>query len=59
MKLSRQEIIEACNHAIDAANWVMTLKRGTRTAQKIMNESCQKRIALLQDVLAQAKKGLQ
>jgi len=54
---TNKEIIESCNHAIDVTNWMMSLQRGTRTAQNMMNENCQKRIALLQDILVQADKG--
>lgn len=54
---TNKEIIAACNHAIDATNWIMSLQRGTGTAQKMINENCQKRIDLLQDILVQAKKG--
>ena len=51
-------IIASCSQAIDSANWIMSLPRGTRTAQDMINENCRKRIALLQDILAQANKGL-
>lgn len=56
-KKANKEIIASCNHAIDTANWIMSLQRGTRTAQNMINENCRKRIALLQDILAQANKG--
>lgn len=56
---TNKEIIEACNHAIDRTNWIMALQRGTGTAQKMMQENCQRRIALLQDILAQANKGFE
>lgn len=55
---TNQEIIASCSQAIDSANWIMSLPRGTRTAQDMINENCRKRIALLQDILAQANKGL-
>ena len=51
-------IIASCSQAIDSANWIMSLPRGTRTAQDMINENCRKRIAFLQDILAQANKGL-
>ncbi len=54
---TNQEIIASCNQAIDGAKRIMSLQRGTRTAQNMINENCQKRIVLLQDILAQAKKG--
>lgn len=54
---TNQEIILSCNRAIDKAKWIMSLRRGTRTAQNMINENGRKRIALLQDILAQAKKG--
>lgn len=56
---TNEEIIASCNHAIDVTKWIMSLQRGTRTAQNMINEKCQKRIALLQDVLVQANKGFQ
>ncbi len=56
---TNKEIIASCNQAIDAANWIMSLRRGTRTAQDMINEICKKRIALLQDILTQANKGFQ
>lgn len=54
---TNQEIIASCNQAIEGANWIMSLPRGTRTAQDMINENCRKRIALLRDILAQANKG--
>ncbi len=54
---TNEEIIASCNRLIDLTNWALTLKRGTQTAQNMMNENCRKRIALAQDILTQAKKG--
>ena len=54
---TNQEIIPSCNQAIEVANWIMSLPRGTRTAQDMINKNCRRRIALLQDILAQANKG--
>lgn len=56
---TNKEIIVSCNHAVDIANWTMSLRRGTRTAQNMINKNCQKRITLLQDIIAQARKGFQ
>ncbi len=51
------EIIESCQQAIDLANWYKTLKRGTNTANELFQGLCDKRISLLQEIIAQAKKG--
>lgn len=54
---TNEEIRASCEQAVDVANRIMSLQRGTRTAQRMINENCQKRIALLQDILAQADRG--
>ena len=54
---TNEEIIASCSRLIDLTNWALTLKRGTQTAQNMMNENCRKRITLAQEILAQAKKG--
>ncbi|MBO4679258.1 MAG: HD domain-containing protein [Lachnospiraceae bacterium] len=50
-------MIESCNKAIDHAKWLMGLKRGTKTAKERMNALLSRRITLLEEVIAQAKKG--
>lgn len=52
-----EEILESCDRAIDEAKWFMSLKRGTQTAQKLIQKECRHRISLLQEMKEQAKKG--
>lgn len=54
---TNREIIASCNQAIDLTNWIMSLRRGTKTAQDMITANCKKRINLLQDILAQVNKG--
>ena len=54
---TNSEIIESCVKEIDWAMWRISLKRGTKTADEIFVAQLEKRIALLQEVIAQAKKG--
>ncbi|MCR5754708.1 MAG: HAD-IA family hydrolase [Acetatifactor sp.] len=54
---TNSEIIESCNAAIEKAKWVMSLKRGTKTAKQMMDANLEKRISILEDILRQAKKG--
>lgn len=51
------EIIESCEKEIDRAKWRISLKRGTKTADEIFVGNLEKRIALLQEIIAQARKG--
>lgn len=51
------EIIEACEEEIDTANWRISLKRGTKTADEWFVRLMRKRISLLEEIIAQAKKG--
>ena len=53
------EILRCCEQQIESAKWSLALKRGTRTAEKMIREDCEKRIALLQDLIRQAKKGFE
>ena len=50
-------MIESCEAAIEHANWLMSLKRGTKTAEERMNALLSRRIGLLKEVMAQARKG--
>jgi uncharacterized protein len=52
------EIIEACNEAIKKAEWLKSLKRGTKTAREMFDRVCEKRIGLLKEILDQANKDL-
>lgn len=55
---TNSEIIESCEKEIDKANWRISLRRGTKTADEVFVAQLQKRIALLQEVIAHARKGL-
>ena len=54
---TNSEIIEECDKAIEKAEWLKTLKRGTKTAKEMFDKVCDKRIGLLKEILAQARKG--
>ena len=54
---TNSEIIESCEKEIDKARWRMSLKRGTKTADEIFVGLLEKRIALLEEVIAHARKG--
>lgn len=53
------EIIESCQKQIDIARWYMTLPRGTKTAKDMMDKELIQRIELLEQIIAQAKKGFE
>ena len=53
------EIIESCQKQIDIARWYMTLPRGTKTAKDMMDKELTQRIELLEQIIAQAKKGFE
>lgn len=53
------EIIESCDKAIEKTMWLMSLKRGTKTAKDMIEKVCMKRIGLLQEIQAQARKGFE
>lgn len=54
---TNSEIIESCEKEIDKARWRISLKRGTRTADEVFVGLLEKRIALLEEVIAHARKG--
>lgn len=54
---SNKEIIESCQKEIYRAAWQKTLRRGTETAEKLIGDFCDKRMALLEEIVNQAKKG--
>ena len=54
---TNSEIIESCEKEIDKANWRISLRRGTKTADKVFVAQLEKRIALLQEVIEHARKG--
>lgn len=51
------EIIESCEEAISNAKWLMNLPRGTKTAETLLKNNLNKRIDLLNEIIAQARKG--
>jgi len=55
---TNSEILEECNKALEKAFWLKSLKRGTRTAKEMFDRVCDKRIALLNEIISQAKKDL-
>ena len=54
---SDDEIIIGCQEAINNARWSMAFKRCSKTALQMVTENCEKRIAILQDIIDLAKKG--
>jgi uncharacterized protein len=56
---TNSEIIDECNKAIEKAEWLKSLKRGTRTAKEMFDRVCDKRIGLLKEILDQARKGFE
>lgn len=54
---SHEEIIVSCCHQKDVLNWFRSLKRGTKTSRRMIDEICDKRTAFYDEIIKQARKG--
>lgn len=54
---SHDEIILSCLKEKDKLNWFRSLKRGTPTARRMINEIVEKRFAFYDEIIKQAGKG--
>lgn len=51
------DIIKNCRKYIEKEKWVLTLPRGTKTAEAMMKNNCERAIALFEELIGQAQKG--
>lgn len=54
---TNEEIIASCKKEIQKAEWIKSLTRGTKTAREMIQDNCNKRISLLNDIIRQSEKG--